>query len=119
MASATMIGTNRKSPRESLKSITDFIRCCKTAKVVTTWSLFHRSDSEWPIPSRFLTEVSNERTASDDPAAPDRTDSVPAPAQHSNVDPGCPDRLSILDGISGAVLSRHAKRRQPVDALRP
>src|SRR5437899_4527002 len=109
-----MIGTNRKSPRESLKSITDFIRCCKTAKVVTTWSLFHRSDSEWPIPSRFLTVVSNESTASDDPAAPDRTDPVPAPAQHSEVERGCPDRLSILDGISGAVLLCHGNLHRPV-----
>src|SRR5580765_3297390 len=56
---------------------------------------------------RFLTEVSNERTASDDPAAPDRTDSVPAPDQHSEVEPGCPDCLSILDGLSGAVLLCH------------
>jgi len=42
--------------------------------------------------SRFLTEV--ERTASDDPTAPDRTDL--APAQHSEVEPGPADCLSIL-----------------------
>src|SRR5712671_2302523 len=54
---------------------------------------------------RFLTEVSNERTASDDPAAPDRTD--PVPAQHFEVEPGPPDCLSILDGIFGAVLLCH------------
>src|SRR6185369_1116992 len=55
----------------------------------------------------FLTEVSNERTASDDPAAPDRTDPVRAPDQHSELEPGCPDCLSILDGIFGAVLLCH------------
>src|ERR1041385_2047883 len=49
----------------------------------------------------------NERTASDDPSAPDRTDPVPVPAQHSEVEPGCPDCLSILDGIFGAVLLCH------------
>src|SRR5690349_4693921 len=56
---------------------------------------------------RFLTEVSNERTASDDPTAPDRTDPAPDrtdPAHHSEVEPGPPDCLSILDGIFGAVL---------------
>src|SRR5271155_4077102 len=58
------------------------------------------------ILSRFLTEVSNERPASDDPTASDRTD--PAPAEHSNVEPGPPDCLSILADISGAVLSGHA-----------
>ena len=64
------------------------------------------ADELSPILSRFLTEVSNERTASDDPTAPDRTD--PAPAQHSEVEPGPPDCLSILDDIFGAVLSCHA-----------
>jgi hypothetical protein len=45
---------------------------------------------------RFLTEVLNERTGSDYPAAP---------AEHSEVEPNPQDCLSILDGISGAVLS--------------
>src|SRR6185369_17067641 len=67
---------------------------------------------------RFLTEVSNERTASDDPAAPDRTDPVPAPAQHSEVEPIPQDCLSILDGISGAVLLCHANPPRPVQRCR-
>src|SRR5438270_3474618 len=68
------------------------------------------------ILSRFLTEVSNERTASDDPTASDRTD--PAPAQHSELEPCPADFLSILAGIFGAVLSCHANHRQPVHRFR-
>jgi hypothetical protein len=47
------------------------------------------------ILSRFVTEDSDERTASDDHTASDRTD--PAQAQHSEVEPGRPDCLPILD----------------------
>src|SRR6267378_3973804 len=70
------------------------------------------------ISSRFLTEVSNEHTASDrnDPTASDRTD--PAPARHSKVEPRPADFLSILAGIFGAVLSCHANHRQPVHRFR-
>src|SRR5437016_7813247 len=85
---------------------------CETAGTVTTWASFIAVNSSWPILSRFLTEVSTERTASDDHTASDRTD--PAPAQHPEVEPGPADCLSILDGISGAVLSYHANHHQPV-----
>src|ERR1041385_654416 len=64
------------------------------------------------ILSRFLTEVTNERTASDNPTAPGRTDPVPAPVQHSEAGPNPPDLLSILDGIFGAGLSSYAVRLQ-------
>src|SRR5579859_6667539 len=73
---------------------------------------------------RFLTEVSNERTASDDPGAPDdpgvpdRTDPAQTPIQHSEVELGCPDCLSILDGIFGAVWSCHASLHHPVHLSR-
>src|ERR1041384_2607666 len=68
------------------------------------------------ISSRFLTEVSNERTASDDSTASDRTD--PVPARHSKVEPCPADFLSILAGIFGAVLSFPANHRQPVHRFR-
>src|SRR6478672_9538111 len=90
-----------------------FMMCCKTARVVATWSLFHRSDSSWHISSP-LTEVSNERTATDDPAAPDQTD----PARHSEMEPGPPDRLSILDGRFGAVLSCVGNPPRPLHRFR-
>src|SRR5207248_4830413 len=65
---------------------------------------------------RFLTEVSNERTASDDPPAPDRTD--PVPAQHSEVEPGPADCLPILDDIFGAVLSCDGNPPRPLHRYR-
>jgi hypothetical protein len=83
-------------PAESLKSTTEGHKVCKTCEAIAV-------DSSWPILSRFLTEVSNERTASSDRTAPDRID--PAAAQHSKVEPCPADFLSILDGIFGAVLS--------------
>src|ERR1700733_636295 len=66
------------------------------------------------ILSRFLTEVSNERTASDNPTAPDRTDPASAPARYSEVEPSPPDCLSILVHIFGAVLSCHANHHHSV-----
>src|SRR5579871_2209028 len=84
-----------------------FIKCAvKLQGLLQLAASCHPSDSSWPTLSRFLAEVSTERTASD------RTD--PAPAQHSELEPGPPDCLSILDGIFGTVLSFHGNHLRPV-----